>query len=629
MSIFEMLFGKKEKTNEINVQVHEKPVKEEVATTQETSRFEKKAKRSEHKMGMVTLTIDGRKVKAPEGATILEAAKIVGINIPTLCYHPDQSIKAACRVCVVEVEGARLLQAACSQPVFDGMVVKTTTPAVREARRVVLELILAHHPQDCLNCIRNQNCELQRLAEEYNIRSNRFEIVNKGLPIDDFSPAIHRDPNKCIVCGRCIEVCEQVQTATVYSKNQRGYKTVVAPVMNKSLNEVACIACGQCIHACPVGAIFEKDDTENVWSAIADPNKHVVCQMAPAVRAGLGEEFGMAPGELDMGKIVAALRQIGFDKVFHTNFSADLTIMEEGNELLQRLQNGGTLPMITSCSPGWIKFIEHFYPDLLDHLSTCKSPQQMFGALVKTYYPEKAGIEPASIYSVSFMPCTAKKYECQRPEMADSGYQDVDVVITSRELARMIKEAGIDVANIEPEEFDAPMGLYTGAAVIFGATGGVMEAALRTVYEVVTGETLQDINFTMVRGMEGIKEATVKVGDLDVKVAIAHTTGNARKLLDKIRAGEADYHFIEVMACPGGCIGGGGQPIPTTNAIREARIAAIYEEDASLPIRKSHENPAIKELYDTFLEKPLGHKSHHLLHTHYTARSKYPYEKKD
>ncbi len=580
-------------------------------------------------METVTAVIDGCKVEVAKGTTILDAAKTVGIKIPTLCYHPDQSIKANCRICVVEVEGVQLLQAACATAVGKDMVIKTNTMAVREARKTVLELILAHHPQDCLQCIRNQNCELQTLAHEYNVRENRFEHIDENLLLDLTSPGVHRDPNKCIKCGRCIEVCERVQTAAVYSKYNRGFKVGVAPVLNLGLGEVACINCGQCVHACPVGAIYENDQHEQVWDAICDPKKHVVCQMAPAIRVALAEEFGLNAGELEMGKIVAALRQIGFDKVFHTNFTADLTIIEEGNELLHRINNGGKLPMITSCSPGWIKYCEHFYPDFLDNLSTCKSPQQMFGALVKTYYAEKASIDPADIYSVSFMPCTAKKFECIRPEMNSSGYQDVDVVLTTRELARMIREAGIDIVNIAPEDFDAPMGMYTGAAVIFGATGGVMEAALRTVYEVVTGKTLQDINFTAVRGMEGIKEATVDLDGLEVKVAVAHTTGNARKLLDAIRAGEKFYHFIEVMACPGGCIGGGGQPYGTTNEIRQKRIDAIYDEDAGLPIRKSHENPAITQLYEEFLKEPLGHKSHELLHTHYTKRSLYPFSKEE
>lgn len=574
-------------------------------------------------MEMIRVTIDGIAVNVPQGSTILQAAEQAGVKIPTLCHHPDQSAKAACRVCVVEVQGQRVLQPACAFPVAPNMVVTTNSPQVREARRTILELILAHHPQDCLNCARNLNCELQTLAAEYGIREIPFGVTHRGLPLDESNPSIVRDPNKCINCGRCIEVCSEVQKASVLYDMGRGYNTVVMPAGGKKLSEVACTLCGQCIHACPVGAITEKDDTERVWDALYAPNKHVVVQTAPAVRVALGEALGMKPGEIVTGKMVAALRRLGFDRVFDTDFTADLTIMEEGHELLERLQHGGTLPMITSCSPGWIKFVEHFYPDLLDHISSCKSPQQMFGALAKTYYAEKAGINPQEIVSVSIMPCTAKKYEASRPEMQSSGYPDVDVVLTTRELSRMLKQAGIDFANLPEEEYDDPLGISTGAAVIFGATGGVMEAALRTVYEVVTGAALPNIELTMVRGMEGVKEAAVDLSGTTVKVAVAHGLANASKLLDRIRAGEADYHFIEIMCCPGGCIGGGGQPIPTTNAIRQERIDATYQADRDLPLRKSHENPAVLKLYEEYLVKPLGEKSHNLLHTHYTKRSRY------
>jgi NADH-quinone oxidoreductase subunit G len=440
--------------------------------------------------------------------------------------------------------------------------------------------------------------------------------------LDESSPSIVRDNRKCINCHRCVTVCQSVQTVNVLGPAWRGSKVSVVPAFDLPLAETTCINCGQCIMACPVGALYEKDYVQEVWKALQDPTKHVVVQEAPAIRAALGEEFGMPPGTLVTGKMIAALRRIGFDRVFDTNFTADLTIIEEGNELLNRVKTGGTLPMITSCSPGWIKFCEHNYPDLLDNLSSCKSPQQMFGALAKTYYAKTSGIDPKDIVVVSIMPCTAKKFEAQRPEMNASGYRDVDYVLTTRELARMIKEAGVDFNALKDDEYDAPMGQYTGAGTIFGATGGVMEAALRTVYAVVTGENLKDLNITPVRGLEGVKEATVTVGALgDVKVAVAHGLGNARKLMDKIRAGKADYHFIEIMACPGGCIAGGGEPIPTTNEIRTLRSGALYKDDASVQTyRQSHENPAIKEIYDTFLKEPLGHKSHELLHTHYVKR---------
>jgi len=572
---------------------------------------------------VVTLTIDGQKVEVPEGSTILQAAKVVGIDIPTLCHHPDQDVKAVCRVCVVEVEGSRTFQAACAFPVSNGMVVRTNTPAVREARKVVVELMLADHPEDCLKCERNLNCELQKVAERLGVRSVRFPRMSRGLPKDTSNPSIVRDPNKCIVCRRCVYTCQQVQGTGVLFPAHRGHEAFVAPTFEKGLGEVSCVLCGQCIHACPVGAITEKDDTEQVWEAIADSGKHVVVQTAPATRVALGEELGMPAGSIATGKMVAALRRLGFDKVFDTDFTADLTIMEEGTELIERLTKGGALPMLTSCSPGWIKYIEHFYPALLPHLSTCKSPQQMFGALAKTYYPEKQGLNPADIYSVSIMPCTAKKYEAARPEMNSSGYRDVDVVLTVRELGRMIREAGIDFSTLAEEEYDLPLGISTGAAVIFGATGGVMEAALRTAYELVTKKTLPSLDFESVRGLEGIKEAEVDLDGTKVRVAVAHGLSNAKKLIDQIAEGKSPYHFIEIMCCPGGCIGGGGQPIPTTNEVRAKRVKAIYDVDKNMPVRKSHENPVIDTLYKEFLGHPLGHKSHELLHTHYTPRSRY------
>ncbi len=573
---------------------------------------------------MINLTIDNQSLAVEEGTTILEAAKKIGVKIPTLCYLKDINVIGACRICMVEVQGARTFVAACVAPVAEGMVVRTNTPAVIKARKLVLELILSDHPMECLTCVRNQNCELQKLAEEFGIKEVRFEGAKTEYPIDNSSPAIQRDPRKCVLCRRCVSVCTNIQTVQALTAVERGFDTLIAPAYNEKLANMECVQCGQCSLVCPTAAIQEVDDTEKVWAALADPKKHVLVQTAPATRVQVGETIGSEPGSIVTGQMVAGLRRLGFDKVFDTDFTADLTILEEGNELLQRIQTGGTLPMLTSCSPGWIKFAEHFYPDLLPHLSTCKSPQQMFGALAKTYYAQKAGIDPADIFSVSIMPCTAKKYECTRPEMKSSGYQDVDVVLTSRELGRMFKQAGLDMSNLPEEEYDAPLGISTGAGEIFGASGGVMEAALRTVYEVVTGQELSNVNFTDCRGLTGVKEATVQVGELPVKIAITNGLGNARKVLDKIRAGEADYHFIEIMCCPGGCIGGGGSPIPTNTEIRLKRIDAIYTEDERMVMRKSHDNPAVKELYAEFLEKPLGQKSHELLHTKYTPREQYP-----
>lgn len=571
---------------------------------------------------MVNLNIDGINVSVPKGSTILQAAKEVGINIPTLCWHPDQAVKANCRVCICEVEGNRLLQAACSTPATEGMVVKTKTPKVIEARKTILELILANHPQDCLNCIRNGNCELQDLAAEYMIRDNPFEIKTRGYELDRSTPSIIRDQNKCILCRRCVDACSVTQSVYALGLENRGHNAMVVPTLGKALIDSPCVMCGQCIHACPVGAIYENEQVDELLAAIADPDKVVVTQIAPAVRVAIGEEVGMKTGDMPMEVLVAGLRQVGFDYVLHTNFTADLTILEEGNELLRRLNEGGTLPMFTSCSPGWINFCETFYPDLVDNLSTCKSPQQMFGALAKTYWAEKMNIDPANIYSVSIMPCTAKKFEASRPEMQDSGYRDVDLVLTTREIGRLFRMSGLDFNKLPGTSFDSWMGAYTGAAVIFGATGGVMEAALRTVYEVVTKQELTDVNFTMVRGMEGVKEAEVNLNGTVVKVAVAHGLSNARQVMDQVRAGESPYHFIEIMACPGGCIGGGGQPITKANAKRAERIDAIYVEDENCALRKSHNNPEVKTLYEEFLHEPLGHKSHELLHTHYHAKNK-------
>ncbi|MBA4417597.1 MAG: ferredoxin [Syntrophus sp. (in: bacteria)] len=570
---------------------------------------------------MTTLTIDGQKVQVEQGATILQAALKAKIHIPTLCYLSEVQAIGACRVCLVEVEGNRALQAACVFPATEGIVVITNNERVRKARKFSVEMLISNHPMDCLTCARNLNCELQKIAEELGVREVRFPGEKSKGGIDELSPSIRRDQGKCILCRRCVTVCQNIQTVTALFAQGRGFETKVGPAYDESINDIACTNCGQCSLVCPVGAITEKSSIDDVWDALSDPSKFVVVQDAPAVRAALGEEFGYPPGTLVTGKMLAAVRKLGFDRVFDTNFTADLTIIEEGNELIKRIKEGGTLPLITSCSPGWIKFIEHFYPDLLPHLSTCKSPQQMLGALAKTYYAEKEGINPKDMVVVSVMPCTAKKFECDRPEMTDSGYKDVDYVLTTRELARMIKQAGIEFNKLEDGEYDAPMGEYTGAATLFGATGGVMEAALRTAYEVLTGKTLENLDFIGVRGLKGIKEAIVPVeGVGDVKVAVAHGLGNARKLMERLKEGTADYHFIEVMACPGGCVGGGGQPIPVNYEIRQLRAEALYQEDRDMPRRKSHENPAVTRLYEEFLKTPLGEKSHHLLHTKYKAR---------
>ncbi len=579
-------------------------------------------------MEMVTLSIDNQQVEIEAGATILEAAKKANVDIPTLCYMEEINEIGACRICVVEVKGAKMLQAACVTPVSQNMTVWTNTSAVRKARRLTLELILSNHPRECNTCIRSLNCELQKLADTFGIREIRFWGDDPSYAIDRSTPSIVRDANKCILCRRCVAVCDQIQSVRAVAPQERGFDTTVAPAFHLDLADVACVLCGQCTLVCPTAALYEKDQTEEVWAALADPKKHVVVQTAPATRVSLGEELGGEPGSIVTGQMVAALRRLGFDKVFDTDFTADLTIMEEGNELLHRVKTGGVLPMITSCSPGWIKFIEHFYPELLPNLSTCKSPQQMLGALAKTYYAEKMGIDPADIFVVSYMPCTAKKFEAQREEMQDSGYPDIDVVLTTREVGRMLRQSGIDFNKLESEDYDDPLGISTGAGLIFGATGGVMEAALRTAYELITGEGLGDINLTVVRGLEGVKEASVQAGDLTVKVAVAHSLGHARKLMEAIKDGTADYHFIEIMCCPGGCIGGGGQSIPTNLEIRGKRIAATYTADELMTIRKSHLNPSVQKLYEDFLGEPLGHKSHELLHTHYTARGTVPQFKK-
>lgn len=575
-------------------------------------------------MENVNITINGKQLQVPSNYTVLQAAKSANIHIPTLCYLEGVNQLGACRMCLVEINGTRGLQASCVYPVNEGMVVQTNTPTIREARKVTLELILSNHDRKCLTCTRNQNCELQKLAEELNIQDIRFEGEQEHYHIDDFSPSIVRDPNKCILCRRCISACKNLQAVSAIETMNRGFKSVVGTPYNKKLSESDCVGCGQCITACPVGALREKDDTDKVWKAIADPELHVVVQTAPAIRVALGEEFGMPIGSNVTGKMVSALRQIGFDKVFDTDVAADLTIMEEGTELINRIKNGGKLPLITSCSPGWINFAEKFYADFLDNLSTCKSPHMMLGAIIKTYYAQKMNIDPAKIFVVSIMPCTAKKYEIQRPEMNSSGFRDVDVSLTTREAAKMIKEGGVDFINIEDSDFDNPLGESTGAGLIFGATGGVMEAALRTVAEIL-GTDNPSIEYKDVRGIEGIKEAEVQVGGMTIRAAVAHGLANARKLLEQVKSGEKQYHFIEIMACPGGCVTGGGQPIVSAQDrmgrdISVERAKAIYSADEKAALRKSHESPVVKTLYSEYFEEPGSHKSHELLHTHYHSR---------
>lgn len=579
-------------------------------------------------MSMVNITIDGKAVQVEEGTTVLEAAKSAGIDIPTLCYLKGVNEIGACRMCLVEIKGARALQAACVYPVAEGNEIYTASPAVRNARKANLELLLSNHKKECLTCERNRNCELQALSEQMNVKEIPYEGEMCQEPIDDSSPSIVRDPQKCVLCRRCVGACTNLQAIHVIDAVNRGFNTLIAPAFGKPLGEAACVNCGQCVISCPVGALTEKSSIKDVWAAVEDPDKVVLVQTAPAVRAAIGEEFGMPIGTAATRQMVGALLRMGFDKVFDTDTSADLTILEEGTELLNRMQNGGTLPMITSCSPGWIKFAEHYYPDLLPNLSSCKSPHEMFGAVLKTYYAQEAGIDPKKIVTVSVMPCTAKKFECQRPELSNNGMQDVDYVLTTRELAKMIKECGINFAECDGD-FERPFGDASGAGVIFGATGGVMEAALRTVADILTGEDLKDIEYTDVRGVQGVKEAAVEVNGQTIKVAVAHGLGNARKVLDKIRSGEADWQFIEIMACPGGCVNGGGQPIQPAKVknwidIRAERAKAIYSEDRNSKIRKSHKNESVmKGIYEGFLGEPGSEKAHELLHTTYTPRERF------
>lgn len=573
---------------------------------------------------MIHLTINNIPVEVPKGTKIMQAAKTLGIDIPHLCYHEDQRIKAHCRLCSVEVTGKRRLLAACSTEVWEGMDVHTDTEIVRDTQVSILQLMLANHHKDCLSCPRNQNCDLQRLCSRFNILKSPLPNVVKDEPRIETNPSIVRDPSKCIRCGRCIRACKDVQGIAALTYAGRSSDIVVTTAFNKPMEKTDCVLCGQCSLVCPTGAIVEKDDTQKVLDALQNPKKHVIVQVAPAVRVALGDAFGMQPGAIMTRQMVTALKLLGFDSVFDTNFGADLTIMEEGYEFLNRLNNDGVLPMMTSCSPGWVNYVEKHFPDYRDHLSSAKSPMSMFGAIAKTYYPEKAGLDVNDIITVAVMPCTAKKYEASRPEMGRNGQQDVDIVLTTRELIKLIKYVGLSLTELPESDFDSPLGIGSGAGAIFGATGGVMEAALRTVYEKVTGKTLKKLEFTAVRGFEGIKEATVTINGRDTRLAVVHTLKNARKIMEQVKKGISPYDFIEVMACPGGCIGGGGQPIGTTNAIRQKRMAALYEIDKNMPLRKSHENPEIITLYKDFLGEPLSEKAHELLHTTYTKVTK-PY----
>ncbi|MBQ2712059.1 MAG: iron hydrogenase small subunit [Clostridia bacterium] len=576
---------------------------------------------------MVNLKINGIAVTAENGMTILEAARSAGIRIPTLCYLKEINQIGACRMCMVEVKGARSLVAACVYPVNEGMEVFTDTEKVIKSRKTTLELILSDHNKSCLSCVRSGNCELQALSQEYGCDATRFIGETSYYEKDTSTVYLQRDNTKCILCRRCVAACNARQEVAVIGANARGFDTHIACAFEQPLSSVPCVACGQCINVCPTGALTEKDDTQAVFDALRDPEKYVVVAPAPAVRAALGEEFGMPIGTNVEGKMVTAMRRLGFNQVFDINFAADLTIMEEGTEFIQRLSEGGVLPMITSCSPGWVKFCEHYFPEMTENLSTCKSPMQMYGAVVKTYFAEKNGLDPKNIVVVGVMPCTAKKFEKGRADQSAAGVPDVDYVITTREFARMVKKAGIMFNALPEGEFDAPLGIYTGAGLIFGASGGVMEAALRTVVEVVDKKTLENLDFTEVRGMEGIKEASYVVGGKEVKVAVASGLSNARKLLEAVKAGEREYHFIEIMCCPGGCVNGGGQPIQPADVmnnedVRSLRAKVLYEADKGLPVRKSHENAAVQQLYTEYLGEPGSHKAHHILHTTYVKRGR-------
>jgi len=580
---------------------------------------------------MIRLTIDNRVIEVAKGSTVLQAARQAGVNIPTLCFMEKINEIGACRVCVVDVAGYRGLQASCVLEVSPDMVVRTNTPAVRQARRINIELLLSNHPDTCLTCARNTSCELQQLAHAQGVSNITYAGGKSEWPLDLTNKALVRDPNKCILCRRCVAVCHEVQGVGVISVARRGFNSLIAPDANRELNSTTCVFCGQCAAVCPTAAITEVDNAAKVFSAIGR-KEHVVVQVAPAVRVAIGEEFGLPRGAISTGQIVTGLRMLGFSAVFDTDFAADLTIVEEAHELIERVKAGGILPLMTSCSPGWIKFVEHFHPEFIPNLSSCKSPMQMMGALVKSYYAEKVvGLSPDKIMSVAVMPCTAKKFEASRPEFAHDGVADVDVVLTTRELARMLKVAGLDLAKLPASEFEAPLGISTGAAVIFGASGGVMEAALRTAYEWIAEQTLDKLDFTVVRGLEGVKEASVDIPKLGlVKVAVVNGLGNAARLLARLTAGEVEYHFIEFMACPGGCLGGGGQPrIKHEDAAegKQARLTSIYTIDKASALRKSHENPAVKNLYADYLGEIGGDKAHHLLHTHFVVRGRFPWRK--
>ncbi|MFA6866503.1 MAG: NADH-dependent [FeFe] hydrogenase, group A6 [Clostridia bacterium] len=579
-------------------------------------------------MKMVNITINGQAVSVPEGTTILAAARKIGVKIPTLCYLRDINAIGACRVCVVEVKGSRSLVASCVYPVREGLEIITNNKRVMDSRRTTVELILSDHEQNCLSCVRNGNCELQSLSEELGCNSRRFGGEVNNFKLDTSTSYLVRDNNKCVLCRRCVAACEKYQGIGVIGANSRGFDTHIGCAFEMNLAEVPCVGCGQCINVCPVGALHEREEIDDVFDALADKSKFTIIATAPSVRVGIGEEFGYPIGTNVEGKMVTALKQIGFNNVFDVNMTADLTIMEEGTEFLNRVQKGGALPLLTSCSPAWIKYVEHNYPEFIPNLSSCKSPQQMFGAICKTYYAEKMGIDPKDMVVISVMPCTAKKFEKGRADQSAAGVPDIDITLTTRELAKLIKRQGIEMSKLEDSKFDEPLGIYTGAGLLFGATGGVMEAALRTVYEILEKKELKDVNLVALRGTQGIKEATIHVGGMDVNVAVASGLANAKKILDMVKSGEKKYHFVEIMSCPGGCVNGGGQPIQSGDVrnnvdIQALRAKAIYDTDASMTLRKSHENPVVQEIYKTFLGEPSSHKAHEILHTTYAQRSNY------